>query len=47
MTTAGSTTGWAAGADAILVDVDIDWISGEQPGLTAATFSTPRGEVRI
>jgi hypothetical protein len=39
---------WLGGkSGAILADVDIDWISSDQPGLTAAIFSTPRGEVRI
>ncbi len=40
---------WLGGqADVILDQVGIDWVSPEgQPGLVAATFSTPRGEVRI
>ena len=44
----GSTSGWAAAADAVLSDIDIDWVEPrDRPGLTAAVFSTPRGEVRI
>jgi hypothetical protein len=40
---------WLGGdADKILHDVEIAWIAPNgQPGLEAATFSTPRGEVRI
>ena len=40
---------WLGGrSDTILHDVDIDWIAPHgQPGLVAALFSTPRGEVRI
>lgn len=36
------------GADKILHDVEIVWVAPNgEPGLVAATFSTPRGEVRI
>ncbi len=40
---------WLGGqADKILNDVEIGWVAPNgQPGLEAATFSTPRGEVRI
>ncbi len=40
---------WLGGrSDTILHDVDIDWIAPNgQPGLSAAVFSTPRGEVRL
>jgi len=40
---------WLGGrSDAILQDVDIEWVAPQgQPGLVAAVFSTPRGEVRI
>ena len=40
---------WLGGrCDTILHDVDIEWIAPNgQPGLSAALFSTPRGEVRI
>jgi hypothetical protein len=40
---------WLGGrSDTILHDVDIEWIVPKgQPGLVAAVFSTPRGEVRI
>jgi hypothetical protein len=40
---------WLGGrSDMILHDVDIEWIAPNgQPGLNAALFSTPRGEVRI
>ena len=40
---------WLGGrTDTIAADVDIDWIAPDgQPGLVAAVFSTPRGEVRI
>lgn len=40
---------WLGGrSDKILHDVDIDWIAPNgQPGLSAALFSTPRGEVRV
>jgi hypothetical protein len=40
---------WLGGrSDTILHDVDIDWIAPNgQPGLNAAVFSTPRGEVRL
>ena len=40
---------WLGGrSDTVLHDVDIEWIAPNgQPGLVAALFSTPRGEVRI
>jgi len=40
---------WLGGqSDAILRDVDIDWIAPNgQPGLVAASFRTPLGEVRL
>ena len=40
---------WLGGAsDAVLSDIDIDWVEPrDRSGLTAAVFSTPRGEVRI
>lgn len=40
---------WLDGdADAALSEVDISWVSPNgAPGLVAATFATPRGEVRI
>jgi hypothetical protein len=40
---------WLGGrSKEILADVDIDWCRPrERPGLAAAIFSTPRGEVRI
>ena len=40
---------WLGGrSDTILHDVDVRWIAPNgQPGLVAAVFSTPRGEVRI
>ncbi len=40
---------WLGGeADAVLKGFEIDWISPNgQPGLMAATFSTPKGDVKI
>lgn len=40
---------WLGGsAEQIVEDVDLDWTSPEgDPGVIAAVFSTPRGEVRI
>ena len=40
---------WLGGrSKEILADVDIGWCSPrDRPGLAAAIFSTPRGEVRI
>jgi hypothetical protein len=40
---------WLGGrSDTILHDVDIDWSAPNgQPGLIAAVFATPRGEVRV
>jgi hypothetical protein len=40
---------WLGGrVDAVLQDVDITWSAPQgRPGLVAAVFSTPRGEVRI
>lgn len=40
---------WLGGrSDSVLHDVDVEWIAPNgQPGLVAAVFSTPRGEVRI
>lgn len=40
---------WLGGrTDKVGEDVDIDWVAPNgQPGLEAAVFSTPRGEVRI
>jgi hypothetical protein len=40
---------WLGGhADKVLTDIEIEWIAPDgQPGVLAATFQTPSGEVRI
>lgn len=40
---------WLGGqTEKVLADVDIEWVAPNgQPGLVAAVFSTPRGEVRL
>lgn len=40
---------WLGGhADKVLTDIDIKWVAPNgQPGVLAATFQTPNGEVRI
>ncbi len=45
----GRVDDWLGGkSNSVLADVDIDWIRpDDQAGLVAATFSTPRGEVRV
>ncbi len=40
---------WLGGqSERVLADIDIDWLgAGDRPGLSAAVFSTPSGDVRI